>query len=737
MGEYRVKSSRGAALADRLNSTELPQLNVLNNRKSDAQASSVQSGAEKFSLADDEPTEVGSADALLAAVGGLDGWDCITDSSSSVGMSETDLMSTLDNFSSELFNDIDKMDTDKTQALQAPDFNNLPNIKSSGDLPMPKAGGASKARSNRQAILDEDIDIPSLRNSKTQGSEDIKKPTISKPTISKPSVSTPSSTGIKPISSVIPAVNASPSLVSQADESVLVSEDQAAAELSSSSASAVPEVNAEPEVKAASEAIPEVKAAPEPVSEVKATPEPVPEVKAAPKSAQVKAAPAPERELSEEEQFAAALEAMSPAERAEYAAHCHAQEREEIEENRRRQQRLMENYGMSSSVTTRSKAPVGLFIVILVLVGAIGAGLYFLLNSEPEPAAEPEAASAEAEKAPEPVRAAPLETYTVNIEAKDVDKLYINGVLKSGSGAYEFVKGHRNSVLAFTSGMVPYFRTFGVDETVTETIKIELEPDTLYAKGRLSFRLTDPGIAGAGLKVELDGVPLSNFPDAQPSVVLGRPHMLTLEKEGYGKHMHLIWPDDATNTVTIPELASADTAKLGTNCSIKKFPSSTKPYGLLIEFDGQKVSTPIIATVPVGGMVEYHITREQRKPLQVALIPEGYGTVSLDTSLMHDSIGKSVVSFKNISKRDDLQVCMRRSGEVICPSMSEATEVPSGTEWEMFGVGGTAENPQPFKGAQSQELQSSRKYSFSANLNPRGTFELKQTSYDRIKKAEK
>ena len=443
------------------------------------------------------------------------------------------------------------------------------------------------------------------------------------------------------------------------------------------------------------------------------------------------AAPAEEVEMSDEEQLKALLDSMSPAERAEYEAHCAEQQREEIERQRAKQREMMEMYGNTSARSAQNKAPVGLIIVgLIICIGFVGL-IVFLVSgsSEDEKKAAEEAVTQEVPPEPKPVRADPLNTYSVQINRGAADVVYINGVPLNGDTA-KFVTGHRNTVMAFASGMVPYFKTF--EGQVSETVNIEMKPDTLYAKGQISFRLVNPGITDGGLRVSFDGRTVGSFPGTISDVVLGLPHVLIIEKTGYAKHMHIIWANDSSNTVTVPDLKKEREALGGTECSTKKFPVSDKAYGIRIDTGGQTYNTPTVATVPGGDIIEYYVTREQRKPLQVSVIPDGYGTLQLDTVLLHDSIGETVIAFET-AKGSDFQVCMRRVGEVICPNMKGETTVPSGNDWEMFAYKGTDTNPQMMRGSQMQTLMMGRKYTIEVGQDDKGVFRLNLKGWTKLK----
>ena len=654
-----------------------------------------------------------SADDILAAVGGIDGWDnepdpsYVTSENRSIAESLDDLMA---------MDDDNTTVTNRSSSITSASEFNVPSQR------VPIIRGASPSAAQVASPIDETIaiDMPSGDSSKTE--------MVESPFMNADMAAALAAT---PVSKPIPIPGTG---TSQSSAPSSPSNQMPAAPHASPSVQMPPAAPATPSVQMphAAPATPSVQMPP-------AAPAPHPAQAPSVQAPQAYAQPAaPQRELSDEEQLMAILESMTPEERMEYEQYTLQQQQIEAEQRRARQRELMEMYGNPGLTQQKNSGGPALAIIIIIVLAVAGVGIYFLVFSGPseeEIKAEAQKQQEEVVEVPKPVvEKVHLSTYPVNIKTNGANTLFINGVEVPPSGSFEFVSNHRNTIMAYADGMVPFFKTFDGKSDVTETIDIDMIPDALYLKGRIDFRLTDAGNQGLGLKAMLDGRAISNFPSAVSDVVLGRPHVLTIEKPGFAKHMHLIWPVQPDTTVTIPALVPEDSALMGAKCSLKKFAPSTKPYGLKISTGGQDYIRPIVATVQPGDIIEYHITHDQRLPLQVAIIPDGYGSLNLDTNLLRESIGESIVKFN--SAEEGLRVCMRRAGEVICPDMTQESTVPSGPDWEFFGATGSDTNLRPVRGGQGQELQSSRKYTFDVGLDAKGTFTLKQTGYDRIKKAE-
>lgn len=643
-------------------------------------AETVKPDYEGFSQADDAPTEVGSADVLLAAMNGIDSWDEV----SSLGENGVLGTQTIAQSFEEIANSLAQCENDDdidgpTMVTTSP---LLDLLDDEGELP------SESVEQMHQAVAPSVAEMPA----------------------------SPSVAEMPKVPSV-PEIPKSPAIVEMP------------------AAPPIPEVPKTPSVPQ----MPQAQVPPADMPQVPASPS-VADMPQAAAQAQV-AQNAAEAEagdmsnMSDEEQLQAILNSMTPEERLAYETHCFEEQARAAQERMARQKELYEMYGESSP--NRTKTPAGLVIGIVVLVLGLLGFVAYLAVSANEPAKDEKAAEDQSQEQGEvPVIAADradLETYKVSVRIDGATSIFVNGQAVA-MGDVDFVKGRKNTIIAYAPHMVPYFATFSADEKVTAPIEAALESDVLYEKGRIDFRFTDAEQGKMRYTARFDGQPLSNFPATVTDVVLGRPHILTIETPSLAKHMHIIWPDDRENTVTIPELKPANMALRGTECTTKKMPASEKNYAFSIKNGNTTSKQPIIATVTPGNMIEYSVAREQRKKLDVAIIPDGFGTLMLDMTLLRKSIGESIVAFRRADKEADYRVCMRRSGEVICPSMDAETTVPSGNDWVFFAVAGTELNAVVLRGTQKQELQSSRKYTFETQLDKNKSFSYRQVGYQSTKK---
>ena len=655
-------------------------------------AETVKPDYEGFSQADDAPTEVGSADVLLAAMNGIDSWDEV----SSLGENGVLGTQTIAQSFEEIANSLAQCENDDdidgpTMVTTSP---LLDLLDDEGELP------SESVEQMHQAVAPSVAEMPASPSV----AEMPKVPSV-------PEI--PKSPAIveMPAAPPIPEVPKTPS-VPQMPQAQVPPAD-------------MPQVPASPSVAE----MPQVPASPS----VADMPQAAAQAQVAQNAAEAEAGDM--SNMSDEEQLQAILNSMTPEERLAYETHCFEEQARAAQERMARQKELYEMYGESSP--NRTKTPAGLVIGIVVLVLGLLGFVAYLAVSANEPAKDEKAAEDQSQEQGEvPVIAADradLETYKVSVRIDGATSIFVNGQAVA-MGDVDFVKGRKNTIIAYAPHMVPYFATFSADEKVTAPIEAALESDVLYEKGRIDFRFTDAEQGKMRYTARFDGQPLSNFPATVTDVVLGRPHILTIETPSLAKHMHIIWPDDRDNTVTIPELKPANMALRGTECTTKKMPASEKNYAFSIKNGNTTSKQPIIATVTPGNMIEYSVAREQRKKLDVAIIPDGFGTLMLDMTLLRKSIGESIVAFRRADKEADYRVCMRRSGEVICPSMDAETTVPSGNDWVFFAVAGTELNAVVLRGTQKQELQSSRKYTFETQLDKNKSFSYRQVGYQSTKK---
>ena len=679
-------------------------------------AETVKPDYEGFSQADDAPTEVGSADALLAAMNGIDGWDEVSSLGENGVLGTQTIAQSFDEIANTLAqceNDDDDID-EPTMVTTSP---LLDLIDDDGELP------SESAEQVHQAVAPSVAEIPKVPSV----SEIPKVPSV-------PEIPKAPAIVEMPAAPPIPEVPKTPSVpqMPQAQVPPVPSVAEMPQVPASPSVAEIPQVPASPSVAE----MPQVPVSPS-VGEM-------PQVPASPSVAEMPQAQvaqnAPDVEagdmsnMSDEEQLQAILNSMTPEERLAYETHCFEEQARAAQERMARQKELYEMYGESSP--NRTKTPAGLIIGIVVLVLGLLGFVAYLAVSANEPAKDEKTAEEQSQEQEAPVIAADraeLETYKVSVRIDGATSIFVNGQAVA-MGDVDFVKGRKNTIIAYAPHMVPYFATFSADETVTAPIEAALESDVLYEKGRIDFRFTDAEQGKMRYTARFDGQPLSNFPTTITDVVLGRPHILTIETPSLAKHMHIIWPDDRENTVTIPELKPANMALRGTECTTKKMPASEKNYAFSIKNGNTTAKQPIIATVTPGDMIEYSVAREHRKKLDVAIIPDGFGTLMLDMTLLRKSIGESIVAFRRADKGADYRVCMRRAGEVICPSMDAETTVPSGNDWVFFAVAGTELNAVVLRGTQKQELQSSRKYTFETQLDKNKSFSYRQVGYQSTKK---
>lgn len=437
--------------------------------------------------------------------------------------------------------------------------------------------------------------------------------------------------------------------------------------------------------------------------------------------------------MTPEEREAYALEKMSPEERQAYEQEkAKALADEEIRKQNKRQE-MYNNYMLDQQNAPKKSSVMPFVILCVIALAACVFGFFYWQGLKAEEAAKQQEAE-QARLAEEAAKATPQKTvsdyelhwYDVSIDCPPGATLYVNGVeIKSGEPT-KFVKDHANMVVAYLDGMVPFFKAFTKDEPIPDSIKVEFEPDQFYMKTNVELKLKNASVKGYDLKVTFDGRTLPSLPDELHDVVMGRPHILVLEKPGYAPHFHMFWPTKLKGStkarVTIPEFETVNNAQGGTTLNTKDFPNSSEPYGIRIRMADTIWQSPTVINAPHGAFVEYAITRKQRVPLYLGIYPDKYGTVVFDTDLLQDPLGHALVSFKvpkgaKKDALDHLQICFRREGVCICPDMKTESEIPSGPDWKVIAYVKNGNEIDMLRNEYGQELKSKRGYIFSPKVN--------------------
>ena len=334
MGEYRVKS--GQSLPG-LRNTKLPGMPKRGSLKHNPPKS--EENAEVDALSDviksDGPTDVHSADDILAAVGGIDGWDNMSDSGNP-NAEVPSLSESIDSIIPDEDEDNTKVSERSSKLASAAEFILTENQAPENGLA--DAGGQTSS-------------IESMEEMESSKTEMVESPfmnpelaaAIAATPISKPIAIPSNAQAEAPAPEIAPtmAISVSPAEISSqvpAANPAAVSAQVPAANPATVSAQ-VPAANH----AAVSAQVPA--APPMPSGQMRAASSGSNYAVQSAPSAQPQPA-APQRELSDEEQMQALLESMTPEERMEYERYCLEQQQQQIEQRRAKQRELMEMYGL-------------------------------------------------------------------------------------------------------------------------------------------------------------------------------------------------------------------------------------------------------------------------------------------------------------------------------------------------------------------------------------------------------
>ncbi|MGI5830617.1 MAG: hypothetical protein ACOX8U_10705 [Bradymonadia bacterium] len=401
----------------------------------------------------------------------------------------------------------------------------------------------------------------------------------------------------------------------------------------------------------------------------------------------------------------------------EYQAHASAPQPE------RQRPNFNMDFDFDEGASKRSYFGVVVAIIIVIaLIGAVAAALHFLLLNK----AEQETASV-AEEVAEKQESRPLislETVEVGIDLPKDAKLMINGDLHEleDSGRYPMIKGKTNQITVYRDGYLPE-QVLIPSESLGEDVVVEFKSDEGYLRGKMAISM-DESQYDSKVKVYFDGQLLPSLPTVVSNVVLGFPHHLIIEKEGFGRHLSVWWPNRVgTTDIRVPTLV--ETAQAIRETSIKsELPiSRAKPFKIKIQTTEHVLTEQGDIAVLKNDFLHYTVSRENRKDANFVLNPANFGSAVITFFLNTESLGTADVKFLKAKKVKNVGICFRRVGEVICPDMDGSNVIPSG-DWEVMGY--TIQNEEKYflRGNFTQPLKVDYSYEFIAATTKPEFFEM-------------
>lgn len=248
----------------------------------------------------------------------------------------------------------------------------------------------------------------------------------------------------------------------------------------------------------------------------------------------------------------------------------------------------------------------------------------------------------------------------------------------------QLVDGMRNTLIVYADDFVPY--TISIDaerDFVDKPLGYHLESSETYQKSNLTIR-TPKGTDFSSAVLYVNGKSLIAKPEQTVEVVSGFPTFIQMsDRNDKGDHLHVVWPTRSNETVQLPELETADSARNVTvfKISVPKDYTRDESFQLLVTAEG--TTTTVAGTRRLGKneMIEIRMNKNGRYPFEMMLNSTPFGSITVEGYMQLSSRGIAKVRFGRRSL-PDVTLCFRRASESICASPGGETIVPSG-RWEL------------------------------------------------------
>ena len=182
-------------------------------------------------------------------------------------------------------------------------------------------------------------------------------------------------------------------------------------------------------------------------------------------------------------------------------------------------------------------------------------------------------------------------------------------------------------------------------------------------------------------------------------------------------------------TVEIPELQSEKDGQFRTVFEVS-MDKSERASRLTVEAEGMQYSSAGRMELKKDGVVKYSVSMDKRKTLDGQVELFSYGSVKVEPALLRESLGDTEVSFRRAGGRRDtrnVSICFVRTGELVCPPMTESTVMPSGS-WQVMGFEFDGEERFRLAGDFTQRLFVGKSYVLELVLKKAGEFGLLEKS---------
>ena len=252
-------------------------------------------------------------------------------------------------------------------------------------------------------------------------------------------------------------------------------------------------------------------------------------------------------------------------------------------------------------------------------------------------------------------------------------------------------------------------------------LKTELMSDDIYQHSRVTVKLpknADP----KKTFVYLNGQMKTAQNEMRFDCVSGLPYYIQVQQEGYGDHLHVIWPTRSEETVELPEMLTAASAARSTEFNLDVPNEYLLDHSFELRFYAEDTvtSNPGRRVLPKDELVKFTMKKDGRFPMEMILDTTPFASITVKAYMQLASLGAATVKFSKTTDRDII-LCFRRSSEAMCAFAGEENIIPSG-KWELAAYETDGDEKQWFINTPYETLSPDATYTFSLSKKNR-TFE--------------
>ena len=267
-----------------------------------------------------------------------------------------------------------------------------------------------------------------------------------------------------------------------------------------------------------------------------------------------------------------------------------------------------------------------------------------------------------------------------------------------------------NMVSFFREGYVPFSDTIAYDRDFEESpLHYEMMDADIYQHSTLTIKPPKNVKPGEAI-IYINGQGYGTEEDIEISCVSGFPYFIHVQQNGFGDHLHVVWPIRNKQEVQLPVMQLQNNANVRTalSISIRNEYLKDNSFTLDVLAEGQHTTKPGLRHIAKGELIEIKLRKDGRYPLDLILDSTPFGSITVDPYMQLASLGAATLKFDRKSMKD-ITVCFRRASEAVCATPDEENILPSG-RWEMVAYRLEGDKKIWFENAPYEELEPDTEY---------------------------